>query len=129
MAAHRWLTPVMVLAAVMVWVATVQGADNDIADKRAVYEKMLTRYTAKCEKQAHFGQSKSEKLRRTAEIACLKAAYLNQYKSQIITTLMEKNVEPKPYKIQYIVNTLFYDLIRRTAQPRTIPDGLVATDK
>lgn len=129
MVAHRFLTPVMILAAMVVWVATAQSAEIGSTKKCVVYENLLMRYAANCEKLARFGQSKSNKLRHTAEIACLKAAYLNQYKSQIITTLMEKNVEPKPYKIQYIVNNLFYDLIRRTAQPRTIPSGLIAREK
>ncbi len=128
MKAYRWFTPVIVLAVMVFWMSSVQGEDNGINDKRAAYEKMLTNYAAKCVKQARFGESKSKNLRRRAEIACLKAAYLNQYKSQIIDDLINKNVEPKPYKIHYAVNTLFYDLIRRTAQPHSMPTGLIAAE-
>ena len=91
MKAHRWFSPVIVLAVMVFWMSAVQGAENGINEKRAEYEKMLTNYAAKCEKQARFGESKSKKLRRRAEIACLKAAYLNQYKSQIIDDLIKKN--------------------------------------
>lgn len=132
MRGNKWIIPMMVLATMMVWVTTTQGAESDSMDKRAVYSKMIDRYAACCEKKSMLRHSRSENLRQKAEISCLKAAYLRNYKDEIVADLIEHNINPQPYKVQHFVNTLFFDLIRResaTLQNHAIPAGYIATEQ
>jgi len=35
------------------------------------------------------------------------------YREMIIQELIENNVKPELYKVQYVINSMFYDLLRR----------------
>lgn len=132
MTGYKWFVPVLVLAAMMTWITTTYGEENNVADKRAVYAKMIDRYAACCESQSKLRHSRSAKLRQKAELSCLKAAYVRSYKNKIVTKMIEHDISPQPYKIKYFVNSLFYDLIRRettTANRHRIPSGYIAAEK
>lgn len=132
MTGYKWFVPVLVLAAMMTWITTTHGEENNTADKRAVYSKMIDRYAACCEGQSKLRHSRSAKLRQKAELSCLKAAYARSFKNKIVTELIENDISPKPYKVKYFVNSLFYDLIRResiTVSTHRIPAAYIAAEK
>jgi len=132
MTKFKWFVPMLVLTSMIVWVATSYGEEINGADKKAAYAELIDRYAAGCESQSMFRDSRSEKLRQKAALSCLKAAFLRSYKNHIIQALMDRNVTPKPYKIHYFVNNLFYDLIRREktmARTHAIPSGYIAVEQ
>jgi hypothetical protein len=97
----------------MLWVGPVAGGEMNADEQRAVYAKLIDLSTARCDAKSALRNSRSKNLRQKAEISCLKAAYLNTYKEMIIQELIANDVKPELYKVQYIVNSMFYDLLRR----------------
>jgi len=103
----------IVSLAMILWVGPVAGGEMNADEQRAVYTKLIDRFTACCDAKSALRNSRSKNLRQKAEISCLKAAYLNNYKEMIIQKLIANDVKPELYKVQYIVNSMFYDLLRR----------------
>jgi hypothetical protein len=103
----------IVSLAMILSVSPVAGGEMNVDDQRAVYAKLIDRCTAHCDAKSALRNSRSKNLRQKAKISCLKAAYLNTYKEMIIQELIANDIKPELYKVQYIVNSMFYDLLRR----------------
>lgn len=113
MNAKAVFTLVTVSLVMMLWVGPTTGGQTDTDEQRAAYAKLIDCCTACCDAKSMLRTSRSEKLRQKAEISCLKAAYLKNYREIIIQKLIENDVKPEMYKVQYVVNSMFYDLLRR----------------
>lgn len=104
---------VTVSLVMMLWVAPATGGQAIADEQRAAYAKLIDCCTACCDAKSALRNSRSEKLRQKAKISCLKAAYLKNYREMIIQKLVENDVKPEMYKVQYVINSMFYDLLRR----------------
>ncbi|MEA3231371.1 MAG: hypothetical protein U9Q05_06420 [Thermodesulfobacteriota bacterium] len=104
---------VTVSLVMMLWVGPAASGQTGTDEQRAAYAKLIDCCTACCDAKSALRNSRSKNLRQKAKISCLKAAYLKNYKGIIVEELIENDVTPELYKVQYVVNSMFYDLLRR----------------
>ena len=113
MNAKTFLILVTVSLVMMLWVGPATGGQTGTDEQRAAYAKLIDCCTACCDAKSALRNSRSENLRQKAKISCLKAAYLKNYKETIINELIKNDVKLELYKVRYIINSMFYDLLRR----------------
>jgi hypothetical protein len=51
-------------------------------------------------------------LRRAAALSCMKAAYLKDYKDELIQEMIKADIGTRSYKIQYYLNQRFFNIIQ-----------------
>jgi len=73
------------------------------------YETCIAKKIAKCQSKTMLKISRSENLQLTAEIAANQARFLSLNKDTLVNEMMEKNIGQKPYKIEYYLNSRFYE--------------------
>lgn len=112
MGARRFIIFSIVPLAVMLWVSQAMSGQTDATVRKAAYANLLDRCIARCDEKSALRNSRSEKLRQTAAMACLKSAYLKNYREKIIQEMMISNVRPCQYKVQYFINSMFYKILR-----------------
>lgn len=76
---------------------------------RKFYETCIAKKIAKCQSKTMLKLSKSENLQLTAEIAVNQVRFLSLNKETLVNEMMEKNIGRKPYKIEYYLNSRFYE--------------------
>jgi len=81
-------------------------------DYRAALEVIVDEYIASCEAKSVMLESGSEKIRKAAMLACLKATFCRNCKVRLIDVLVANGVTPKPHAVQAFLNDQFNDLIR-----------------
>ena len=77
-----------------------------------VYEHLLDQYIDRCDAKVEMKASGLENVRRAAAIAVLKGTFARTYRKELIESMIQDEVEPKPYKVQVYLNDLFYRLVR-----------------
>lgn len=77
-----------------------------------VYEQLLDQYVANCDAKLEMKASNLENVRRAAAVAMLKGAFVKTYRNELISSMIEDEVEPKSYKVQLYLNDRFYSLVR-----------------
>ena len=83
------------------------GIDAETAETKARLETLVEEYIACCEAKSALRSSRSEKIRHSAVRACMKAAYCRHSKEELVELMLEKNVEPKAYKVRHFLNDRF----------------------
>jgi len=73
------------------------------------YETCIAKKIAKCQSKTILKLSRSENLQLIAEIAVNQARFLSLNKDTLVNEMMEKNIGQKPYKIEYYLNSRFYE--------------------
>lgn len=85
------------------------GAIQMARENYAAYIEACIR---KCEKKTLMVDSRSRNLQSGAEQARMKAAFLRDYRDQLIDDLVYESVELKPYKLDYLINRRFFEVLR-----------------
>jgi len=86
--------------AVGLWVSqTISGQINANA-QQAMYADLIDQVIACCDAKSTLRSSRSEKLRQAAAIACLKSAYLKNYREQIIEEMVIRHIRPSRARVQ-----------------------------
>lgn len=97
---------------VLVWQSNVAGQEENPGPGAAFYRLAVDRAIASCEVKSAMRNSRSEAIRRTAALSCLKAAYLKRYKEDLVHAMMENGIGDQPHKIKVFINQKFFALIR-----------------
>ena len=71
------------------------GIDAETAETKARLEALVEEYIACCEAKSALRSS------------CMKAAYCRHSKEELVELMLEKNVEPKAYKVRHFLNDRF----------------------
>ena len=79
---------------------------------RKTYEQCLNQIISSCYGKAHLADSKSANLRFYCERAAMKAKFIIRYKEQLIEEMQQIKLESKPYKINFYVNSRFFEKMR-----------------
>ena len=80
-------------------------------EMKAELEALVDKYIANCEAKSALLSSKSENIRRTATLACLKATYCRHHRKELIDEMVKQNIEPKPYKVRRFLSEKFLDAV------------------
>lgn len=91
--------------------AGIAGEKKDLAK---VYESCIVRKIAKCESQADLlHTSRSVTLRNYADLQTKKAQFLDAEKEILINQMIQKQLEPKQYKIEHFLDEQFFRSIAK----------------
>jgi len=101
----------MVLTAILCPIPAL-GNNSEVVERKAKLEALVDEYIACCEAKSALGSSRSEKIRRSAMRSCLKAAYCRHSKAELVDVMLEKNIEPKAYKVHHFLNDRFNDALQ-----------------
>ncbi|MDX1707641.1 MAG: hypothetical protein R3274_03500 [Desulfobacterales bacterium] len=96
----------MVVAGMMLN-APALGAETD----RARLEAVVDEYITACEAKSAMLNSGSEKIRRAAMLACLRATFVSRARSELVDEMVARNVAPKPYKVHHFLNARFHEVV------------------
>ena len=65
-----------------------------------------------CKNKSTLRKSKSANLRRAAALASMKAAFLLDYKEELVKEMINREIGTKPYQMQHYLNKRFFGIIR-----------------
>ena len=74
------------------------------------YEICIEKKIAKCQSKIILKTSRSKNLQLTAESASEQISFLTLNKATLINEMIELNIGQKPYKIEYYLNSRFYEV-------------------
>ncbi len=85
------------------------------AQRKAQLESIVDVYILSCENKAALSRSRSKNLRDSAMLYRLKGSFCRHSKHELVEAMIEKGVEPKPYRVHHFLNARFYETIRAVA--------------
>ena len=94
-----------------VWTPSAVSQTTETLYLKANYSAEIDKAIAHCKAKTSYRNSKSENLQRAAALSCMKAAFFNDFKVQLIEDMIKASIGSKPYKIHYYLNQKFYDII------------------
>ena len=89
----------------------VLGQEAMTAEMKAELEALVDKYIANCEAKSALLSSKSENIRRSATLACLKATYCRHHRKELVDEMVRQNMEPKAYKVRRFLSKKFADAL------------------
>lgn len=98
--------------AIICWGAAAQSGETEQVNRHAAYSAGIDDLITKNESKAARSDSRSPEIQKAAELAKLKAAYLNNFKELIVQDMARHNLEPKSYKIGHFINEKFFAVVR-----------------
>lgn len=96
----------------MLWAVPVMSQKPANTKLKALYEASIDELISKCESKTVLRNSKFGNVRSAAEIALMKAVFLNNHKEMLVQDMLGSNIGIKPYKIDYYLNHRFFATIR-----------------
>ena len=94
-----------------VWTSSAVSQTTETLYQRSIYSAAIDKAIAHCKAKTSYRNSKSENLQRAAAISCMKAAFFNDFKVQLIEDMIKASIGSKTYKINYYLNQKFYGII------------------
>ncbi len=94
-----------------VWTSSAVSQTTETLYLKAMYSAAIDKAIAHCKAKISYRNSKSLNLQRTAALSCMKAAFFNDFKAQLIEDMIKASIGSKPYKINYYLNQKFYGII------------------
>ena len=94
-----------------VLIGVIHSPDNtkEIDSLAELYEYGIVKKIEKCESQADLlHTSTSETLRNQADLHDKKAQFLDSEREMLVSTMIERRLEPKQYKIEHFLEVQFY---------------------
>lgn len=103
---------------------------DSIDNSETRYESYIDGYISKLESKTYMlRNTKSKNLRRQALLDCLKLDFLKTNKEDLTKTLSAYRVGLQPYSIQYTLNGLFFNSVKRTMKTDSIYSCLQCSRK
>ena len=102
------LIAVLLLTA-FVCVVSALASDNGEAEVKAKLEALIDEYIDSCNAKSELLNSRSENIRQSATVSCMKASYSHHNKAELIQEMLDSNVEPKQYKVHHFLSEKFKD--------------------
>ena len=99
----------MVAVGMMLSVPALSGETH-----RAELEAIVDEYIANCEAKSAMLHSKSENIRRSAMLACLRATFCRTSRAELIDELVASNVRPKTHTVHHFLNARFNEVVKAT---------------
>jgi len=96
----------------LLWAVPVMSQQSSNVKLKAFYEASIDERISKCESKTALLNSKFGNVRRAAEMALLKAAFLNDHREILVQDMLSINLGIKHYKIDYYLNQRFFATIR-----------------
>jgi hypothetical protein len=96
----------IIVAGMILAVQALSGETN-----RAELEAIVDDYIGNCEAKSAMLDSRSEKIRRDAMLACLRATFCRALRAELIDELVSSNVEPKSHKVYHFLNARFNEVV------------------
>jgi hypothetical protein len=84
---------------------------------KAFYSTYIDDCILRCESLANLRNSRSEKLRQTAEMHCLMAQFFRTQKTALVEDMILADLGNKKYKIHYYLNGKFFEVYRSLSVP------------
>lgn len=81
-------------------------------DVESIYSSAVSEAIQISKNKSALRNSKSANLRRAAALACMKAAFLLDYKEELVKEMINKEIGTKSYQIQHYLNKSFFGIIR-----------------
>lgn len=78
----------------------------------SVYADQLNQYIARCNAKIAMKNSNLSNIRRDAAVALKKGAFFKTHREELLIDMIQKDIDPKSYKVQVYLNDRFYSLIR-----------------
>lgn len=75
-----------------------------------IYKNSIEKQIAKCNAKIRFIDSDSNNLRQYGLRELRKAEFFNNAKEMLIIKMIENQIDAKEYKIQYFINSRFYEM-------------------
>jgi hypothetical protein len=94
-----------------VWTSSAVSQTTEMLYQKSIYSAAIDKAIAHCKAKTSYRNSKSENLQRAAALSCMKAAFFNDFKVQLIENMIMAGIGSKPYKINYYLNQKFYGII------------------
>ena len=76
------------------------------------YGAYIDKCILKCDSKASMRDSKLKHIQQVSARYCLKAAFLLRHKAQLIEELIANDIGTKPYKIDYYLNSRFFNELK-----------------
>lgn len=96
---------------IIVWTLPAVSLPTETPYLKSIYSAAINKAIGHCKAKTSYRNSKSENLRHVAALSCMKAAFFNDFKGQLIEDMIQAKIGPKPYKINYYLNQKFYGII------------------
>jgi hypothetical protein len=87
-----------------------QSAPSD--DLAKYYENCIVKKIYNCKGKTVLKTSRSVNLRRKADLAERQVTFFKTNKNLLIQEMVEQEIGPKPYKVEYYLNKRFFEMYR-----------------
>ena len=91
----------------MIFAMPAIGDDTKTLEIRAKLETLIDRYILSCGAKSELLNSRSNTIRKSAIRSCRIANFCLTSREVLIKEMMEKNIEPKHYKVNLFLNEKF----------------------
>jgi len=95
---------------------TTIAASTNTETKEALYGAYIDEFVLKCNHKIARCNSGSKTIRQQSALNCLKAAYCNYHKSDLVQEMMKADVGVKKYQMHYFLNKKFFHVLRTSSK-------------
>ncbi len=92
----------------------VYGQMKNMDNNHEIYEQTINQIISCCNSKCRLADSEHDNIRMAGELALRKAKFCMMYKQKLIEEMVRMSLPPKTYKINYFVNSKFYELERNS---------------
>jgi hypothetical protein len=103
---------VIVTLVAFFWISPAASQVSKIANMESFYRAHIDELISKCESKVLWRNSRFEKIRQTAALACLKASFFKHRKEELIAGMIKENIGIKQYKVGHYLNSKFFRVLR-----------------
>ena len=107
MKSKKPIMSMVVILTALICAGPALSDDNSGTDVRAKLEALIEEYVDCCNAKSALLGSRSENIRKSATISCMKASYTHHNKEALIQELLDRNIEPKAYKVRHFLSVKF----------------------
>ena len=108
----RQILPIIFLTMLVFFLTSASVLCDEIEKNSQLikyYDSFIEEKISKCHSKAQLRNSKSTNLQKCASLEIKKANYFVEYKELLIHEMVKSNIGLKEYKIEYFLNTKFYE--------------------
>lgn len=98
------------------WLFSTISKTTTAATKETLYGAYIDELVLKCKPKAARCNSGSRNIRQQSALYCLKAAYCNYHKTELVKEMVEADVGVKKHQIHYYLNKNFFYTLRTASK-------------
>jgi hypothetical protein len=108
----KWIVAALIVVLITASAVKIDAQSQPVDPQKKFYETCLSKKISNYQSKTILKNSKSNNLQLTAEIAAQKATFLTLNKNMLIEEMIEQDIDPKRYQIDFYLNKRFYELRR-----------------